>query len=132
MATGLKNLSDFNKDELPSIEGQRFGLVVSEWNPNITESLFEGAQEAFLECGAKKENLVRLNVPGSFELTAGCRSLLQKGNLDAIIAIGSVIRGETSHFDYVCSASAHGIMQLNASQDVPVIFCVLTSWVFCM
>ena len=126
MATGLKNLSEYEKGDLPNIENLKFGLVVSEWNDTITENLFKGAKAAFLDCGAREENLLRWNVPGSFELAAGCRKLLQTHKVDAIIAIGSVIRGETSHFDYVCSATASGIMQLNVSQHIPVIFCVLT------
>lgn len=126
MATENKNLSAYNKDELPDISTMRFGLVVSEWNQNITHKLYQGANDTLLNCGAKPENLIKFMVPGSFELTAGCRRLLQNHKVDAIIAIGSVIRGETSHFDYVCSATANGIMQLNVAQNVPVIFCVLT------
>ena len=126
MATSVKNLSVYNKTDLPDISKQRFGLVVSEWNQNITGNLYQGALDALLDCGAQKENIISLDVPGSFELTAGCRHLLSTTKVDAVVAIGSVIRGETAHFDYVCSATAHGIMQLNATQDVPVIFCVLT------
>lgn len=126
MATGLTNLSAFDKDKLPDISSLRFGLVVSEWNANITENLFKGARAALKECGAKEDDIIRLTVPGSFELPFGCSELLRKQKVDAVIAIGSVIRGETSHFDYVCSATAQGIMQLNITQPIPVIFCVLT------
>lgn len=126
MATGLKNLSAYDKENLPDISSLKFGLVVSEWNDNITEQLFKGAFAALLDCGAKEDNLIRWNVPGSFELPGGCFKMLKTEKIDAIIAIGSVIRGETSHFDYVCSATAQGIMQLNTTQEVPVIFCVLT------
>lgn len=126
MATGLTNLSEFDKDKLPDISSLRFGLVVSEWNANITENLFKGARATLNECGAKEDDIIRLTVPGSFELPYGCSEMLRQQKVDAVIAIGSVIRGETSHFDYVCSATAQGIMQLNITQPIPVIFCVLT------
>lgn len=105
----------------------RFGIVVSEWNDEITEGLYQGAFEALIDCGAKESNIVRWNVPGSFELTYGCKKMAQTLQLDAIIAIGSVIQGgETKHFDFVCSATAQGIKDLNVQLNVPVIFCVLT------
>lgn len=126
MATSLKNLSEFDADKLPDATNLKIGFVVSEWNGNITENLSTGAKEALIEVGVKESNIVRWNVPGSFELPAGCRKMLTSGEFDAIVAIGSVIRGETSHFDFVCSATAQGIMELNVSQDVPIIFCVLT------
>lgn len=126
MATANKNLSAYDKNAIPNAKDLRFGIVVSEWNKEITEALFEGAREALLDCGALPENMLRWNVPGSFELTYGCKKMIQTQNVDAIIAIGSVIRGETSHFDFVCSATAQGIMDLNVNYDVPVIFCVLT------
>lgn len=126
MATANKNLSAYDKNAIPNAKDLRFGIVVSEWNGEITEALFEGAREALLDCGALPEHLLRWNVPGSFELTYGCKKMIQTQSVDAIIAIGSVIRGETSHFDFVCSATAQGIMDLNVNHDVPVIFCVLT------
>jgi len=126
MATANKNLSDYDKAKVPNAKHLRFGIVVSEWNHEITEGLFIGAQTALLDCGATSDNIVRWNVPGSFELSFGCKKMMQKGDFDAIIAIGSVIQGETKHFDFVCSATAQGIMDLNVLTDVPVIFCVLT------
>ena len=126
MATENKNLSAYNKDEIPNAADLRFGIVVSEWNENITEGLYSGAVDALTDCGAKPENILRWNVPGSFELTFGAKKMLQTQKVDAIIAIGSVIRGETSHFDFVCSATAQGIKDLNVGYDVPTIFCVLT------
>lgn len=126
MATENKNLSHYDKSELPDASGLKIGLVVSEWNTEITENLFKGAREALLDCGVKKENILRWNVPGSFELPFACKKIIASKSIDAIVAIGSVIRGETSHFDYVCSATAQGIMDLNVATDVPVIFCVLT------
>ena len=126
MATENKNLSVYDKNKIPNAKNLRFGIVVSEWNDEITEALYEGAQEALLDCGTLSENILRWDVPGSFELTFGCKKMIQTQKLDAIIAIGSVIRGETSHFDFVCSATAQGIKDLNVAYDVPVIFCVLT------
>ncbi|MCL6265378.1 6,7-dimethyl-8-ribityllumazine synthase [Flagellimonas myxillae] len=126
MATENKNLSVYDKSKIPNAKSLRFGIVVSEWNTTITEALFQGAQEALLDCGALEENIVRWDVPGSFELTFGCKKMLQTEKVDAVIAIGSVIRGETSHFDFVCSGAAQGIKDLNIAYDVPVIFCVLT------
>ncbi len=127
MATSNKNLSSYDKDTIPNAKDFRFGIVVSEWNANITEGLFQGAFDAILDCGGIKENVVRWNVPGSFELIYGCKKMAQSYDmLDAIIAIGSVIQGETKHFDFVCEAVAQGIKDLNVQGEIPVIFCVLT------
>ncbi|MCR9264761.1 MAG: 6,7-dimethyl-8-ribityllumazine synthase [Flavobacteriaceae bacterium] len=126
MATENKNLSVYDKTKIPNAKQLRFGIVVSEWNHEITEALYQGAQDALVDCGALPENVVRWNVPGSFELTFGCKKMITDQQVDAVIAIGSVIRGETSHFDFVCSATAQGIKDLNIAYDVPVIFCVLT------
>ena len=126
MATANKNLSQYNKDEIPNAAHLRFGIVVSEWNSQITDGLYQGALEALLDCGAKTEHIIKWDVPGSFELTYGCKKMIQVEKPDAVIAIGSVIQGETKHFDFVCSATAQGIKDLNVAFDLPVIFCVLT------
>ncbi|WP_224490037.1 6,7-dimethyl-8-ribityllumazine synthase [Robertkochia flava] len=126
MATENKNLSHYDKDKIPNAKPFRFGIVVSEWNHEITEALYKGAEQALLDCGALIENITRWNVPGSFELTFGAKQLIEKTKPDAVIAIGSVIQGETKHFDFVCQATAQGIMDLNVQTHVPVIFCVLT------
>lgn len=126
MATANKNLSVYDKSTIPNANNLRFGIVVSEWNSEITEGLFNGAREALLDCGAQAKNIIRWNVPGSFELTFGCKKMVTDGQVDAVIAIGSVIQGETKHFDFVCSAAAQGIKDLNVQFDTPVIFCVLT------
>ena len=121
------NLSHYDKTTIPNANHLRFGIVVSEWNSKITEGMYQGAYDTLLECGAIKENIVRWNVPGSFELVYGCKKMQQSFQLlDAIIAIGSVIQGQTKHFDYVCEATTNGIMQLNLDNDIPVMFCVLT------
>lgn len=127
MATKNKNLSSYDKATIPNAKNFRFGIVVSEWNPKITEGLFQGAFDALLENGVIKENIVRWNVPGSFELIYGCKKMQQSYDmLDAVIAIGSVIQGETKHFDFVCEGVSQGIKDLNVQNDIPVIFCVLT------
>ena len=127
MATKNKNLSVYDKTTIPNAKNFRFGIVVSEWNPKITEGMFQGAFDAILACGGIKENIVRWNVPGSFELVYGCKKMQESYDmLDAIIAIGSVIQGETKHFDFVCQATSDGIKDLNIKSDIPVIFCVLT------
>ncbi len=126
MATENKNLSVYDKATIPSAKDFRFGIVVSEWNAEITEGLYEGAYEALLDCGAFEENIIRWNVPGSFELTHGSKKMITSQKVDAAIAIGSVIQGETKHFDFVCSATAQGIKDLNVLYPTPVIFCVLT------
>ena len=126
MATEHTNLSAYDKTALPDAKPLRFGLVVAEWNATITEALYRGAHSTLLDCGALPENILRWNVPGSFELTFGCKKMITTQKVDAVIAIGSVIRGETSHFDFVCNAATQGITDLNATYDVPIIFCVLT------
>lgn len=127
MATANTNLSNYDKSTIPNAKNFRFGIVVSEWNKDITDGLYKGALEALLDCGVVKENIVPIAVPGSFELVYGCKKLIERNKeLDAVIAIGSVIQGETKHFDFVCSATAQGVKDLNLTYDVPVIFCVLT------
>ena len=127
MATVNKNLSEYDKARIPNAKNFRFGIVVSEWNDEITEGLFQGAFNAILDCGGIKENIVRWNVPGSFELVYGCKKMQQSYDmLDCVIAIGSVIQGETKHFDFVCDGVTQGIKDLNIQNDIPVIFCVLT------
>lgn len=127
MATEGKNLSEYDRNKVPNAKEFRFGIVVSEWNENITEGLFRGAFDALMENGVLKEKIVRWNVPGSFELIYGCKKMQESYDmLDAIIAIGSVIEGETKHFDFVCQGVTQGIKDLNVIHDIPVIFCVLT------
>ena len=127
MATENKNLSVYDKATIPDAKDFRFGIVVSEWNHEITEGMFQGAFDALKDCGAINDNIVRWNVPGSFELIYGCKRMQQSYDmLDAVIAIGSVIQGETKHFDYVCEGVSQGIKDLNIQNDIPVIFCVLT------
>ncbi len=120
------NLSYYDKATIPNAKKFRFGIVVSEWNPDITENLYLGAEQALIENGATKENIIKWDVPGSFELVFGCKKMIESQNIDAIIAIGNVIQGETKHFDFVCDGVTQGIKDLNIKYDVPIIFCVLT------
>jgi len=127
MATENKNLSHYNKKNLPNVSQLSFGIVVSEWNEAVTEGLYQGALDTLLDCDVKVQNIIRWNVPGSFELIYGCKKMMDKlPHLDGIIAIGSVIQGETKHFDFVCEGVTHGIKDLNLLGTIPVIFCVLT------
>ncbi|ATA88799.1 6,7-dimethyl-8-ribityllumazine synthase [Capnocytophaga stomatis] len=126
MATENKNLSQYDKNTIPSAKPFRFGIVTSEWNEQVTFGLKKGAIETLKDCGAEDENIICWEVPGSFELIHGSKKMIDTQNVDAVIAIGCVIQGETRHFDFVCQGVTQGIAQLNATKDVPVIFCVLT------
>ncbi len=126
MATANKNLSNYDKNTIPNAKDFRFGIVVSEWNEPITEGLYKGVIKALLDCGAVNENIIRWNVPGSFELVYGAQRMIVTQNVDVVITIGCVIKGETMHFEFVCEGVTQGIKDLNVQTDVPVIFCVLT------
>ncbi len=125
MATENNNLSFFNKEEIPNANGMRFGIVVSKWNKEITDKLLEGAKETLLECGALESDISIMEVPGSFELIFGAK-IIAKKEVNAVICLGSVIQGETKHFDFVCNAVSSGIKDLNVCGDVPIIFGILT------
>lgn len=127
MATAGKNLSEYDKSLIPNAKEFRFGIVVSQWNEDITEGLYTGAYDTLKDLDVTDENIVRWDVPGSFELVYGCKKMQESYDmLDAIIAIGSVIEGETRHFEFVCEGVTQGIKDLNVLNDIPVIFCVLT------
>ena len=127
MATALHNLSDYDFNQVPNAEPMKFGIVVSEWNADITGALLEGAVETLKRHGAKEENISVKTVPGSFELTFGAHCFIESGLVDAVIAIGCVIRGDTPHFDYVCMGATQGIAHLNATGKVPVIYGLITT-----
>lgn len=126
MATSLKSLSEYSTSNLPDISNKKFGIVVSEWNDQITGALFDGALETLLAHGAQKSNIYRKDVPGSFELTLGAQWLAAADEIDAVICLGCVIQGETRHFDFICDAVAHGITNVGLKFNKPVIFGVLT------
>ena len=125
MTTENKNLSYFKKEEIPSVKGLRFGIVISSWNNEITDKLYSGAFDTLLDCGVKNSDIITYKVPGSFELIFGANKISDQ-NIDAIICLGSIIQGETKHFDFVCNAVSQGIKDLNIILDIPVIFGVLT------
>ncbi len=125
MSTKNKNHSLYSKEEVPNAKGLTFGIVVSDWNANITNNLFQGAYDTLIECGVQVKDIQKHSVPGSYELVFGAK-IAAKTKPDAIICLGSVIKGETKHFDFICQAVAMGIKDLNAQLDIPVIFGVLT------
>lgn len=120
------NLSLYDSEQTPDASGLKFGIVVSEWNPEITQNLFDGALSTLKKHGALDKDIVSIKVPGSFELIHGCKRLLDARDFDALIAIGNVIKGETEHFTFVCEGVTQGIKDLNIKYETPTIFCVLT------
>lgn len=127
MATANKNLSQYEKGTIPNGADFKIGIVVSEWNDDITSNLLKGAMEALKDNGVLAENILVKNVPGTFELPLGCQMMLEHDeDMDGVIAIGCVIQGETKHFDFVCQGATQGIMAVNLEYNTPVSFCVLT------
>jgi 6,7-dimethyl-8-ribityllumazine synthase len=126
MSSSDKNLSTVEGAEVPNGKGMRIGIVVSEWNAGITGALFDGAVKTLVENGVQKDDIIITTVPGSFELTLGSQFLCEDNSLDAVIALGCVIQGETKHFDFICDAVAHGITNVGLKYNKPVIFGVLT------
>jgi 6,7-dimethyl-8-ribityllumazine synthase len=124
MAGTLKSVSGKSKIILST---KKFAIVVAEWNEEITDALFEGAQDALLKLGVKKRNIIRKNVPGSFELPLGAQWMIEKKEIAAVIVLGCVIQGDTPHFEYICQAVATGIMKVNLRSNKPVAFGVLTT-----
>ena len=127
MATALHNLSDYDFDKVPDASNMCFGIVVAEWNPEITGALLEGTVSTLEKHGALPENIIVKTVPGSFELVYGASQMTRTDRYDAIIVLGSVIRGETPHFDYICQGVTQGISQLNATNDIPIVYGLLTT-----
>lgn len=126
MATSLKNLSQHSDSNVKDIHDKKFGIIVSEWNEEVTESLYNGALETLLKYGAERHHIYRKNVPGSFELPLAAQWMAQVDEIDAVICIGCVIQGETKHFDFICQAVAQGITEVGLKYNKPVIFGVLT------
>lgn len=110
-----------------NMANKRIGIVVAEWNMDVTEALYQGARSALLASGVQKKNLISYHVPGSFELPLGAKWMVEKKKMDAVICLGCVIQGDTPHFDYICQAVAQGIMQVNLESGKPVAFGVLTT-----
>ena len=127
MATALHNLSDYNTQSVPDASNMCFGIVVAEWNKEITGALLRSAVDTLEKHGALPENIHVKTVPGSFELVYGARQMSLNGNYDAVIILGCVIRGETPHFDYICQGVTYGIARLNTTSEIPIIFGLLTT-----
>lgn len=126
MASSLKNLSEYSTKNLVDITEKKFAIVVSEWNDEVTGALCEGAIETLKQHGATNDNIYRVDVPGSYELSLGAQKLAQRPEIDAVICIGCVIKGDTKHFDFICEAVAQGLTNVALKYDKPVIFGVLT------
>jgi 6,7-dimethyl-8-ribityllumazine synthase len=125
MVTADNSLSQYDQSKIFNGKNFRIALIVSEWNRDITEALFHGAKTTLINHNVSPENIVKIDVPGSFELIYGA-STAQQMDFDAIIAIGCIIQGETRHFEFISNAVAHGIKDLNLNGKSPVVFCVLT------
>jgi 6,7-dimethyl-8-ribityllumazine synthase len=124
---GTANLSEYDIESIPDAGKMKFGIVVSDWNKDVTRALLEGAEKTLKKHGAKLKNIIIKHVPGSFELTAGARLFAENYDVDAVICLGCVIRGETPHFTYICHGVTQGITQLNLTYKIPFIFGVLTT-----
>lgn len=127
MATAYQNLSSYDSKKVPSGKDMNIGIVVAEWNYDITSALCAGAIETLVKHGVEEKNITVRYVPGSFELISGCKTMAENIDADAIIAIGTVVQGDTPHFTYVCQGVTYGIAELNLSFDIPFIFSVLTT-----
>jgi len=127
MATSLKNLSNYDIETVPSAGSMKFGIVVAEWNEEVTAALAEGAVNTLKKHGAKDENIILKTVPGTFELTLGGQFIAEYTDVDAVILLGCVIQGETRHFDFICQGVTQGTTQLNLNYNIPFVFGVLTT-----
>lgn len=121
------DLSGYDPASVPDAGKMRFGIVVSDWNHDITQALLEGATRTLKKHGATDNNIVIKHVPGSFELTLGAQFFAEYDDLDAIICLGCIIQGETPHFSYICQSVTYGITKLNLDYNIPFIFGVLTT-----
>jgi len=126
MSSSNKNLSNFEGSEIPNGVGMRIGIVVAEWNIAITGALFDGAVQTLVKNGVKKDDIIIITVPGSFELTMGAQFMCEDKTIDGVITLGCVIQGETRHFDFICDAVAHGVTNVSLKYNKPVVFGVLT------
>ena len=126
MATAGRNLSEYKKILTPNGADFQIGIVVSEWNEDVTFQLLDGAKSVLIDNGVLEQNIKIYFVPGAFELPLGCQFLFDAHHVDGIVAIGSVIQGETRHFDFVCTGATDGIMNVMLKYNKPVSYCLLT------
>jgi 6,7-dimethyl-8-ribityllumazine synthase len=125
MAT--KDLSEYHKADIPSAKNMKFGIIVTEWNKDITSELFKGAYSTLIKHGAIKNHIYTKEVPGSFELTFAASLLAENMDIDAVICLGCIIQGGTPHFKYICQSVTYGITKLNLIFNIPFIFGILTT-----
>lgn len=130
MAIKEKNLSAKTVNNKAEISSKRIAILISEWNEEITDSLYEGAFNTLTQNGIQKQNIIKAYVPGSFELSLGAQKMAQKEDIDAVICLGCVIQGETRHFEFICQSVAQGLKDVALKFDKPVIFGVLTTDTF--
>src|SRR5690606_2173909 len=126
MSSSDKNLSSFSTDGLIDVSEVKFGIVVAEWNTQDTDALFEGARNTLLSQRVREENNIRGNVQGSYEFTLASQWYAQRSDIAAVIAVGAVIKGETSHNEYINHSVAQGLVNVSLKYDKPVVFGVLT------
>lgn len=126
MATSLKNLSEYNDQNIPTAKGMSFGIVISDWNSDITHTLHQGALDTLLKHGVDEQDIKIIQVPGSFELPMGARMLLKANKLNAVICLGCVIKGETTHNEYINQSVASALQTLSLTSGIPCIFGLLT------
>ena len=126
MASALKNLSKYDESKLPSAKEMKFGIVVADWNEHITHALYEGCYDTLVKHGAEEENIHTIQVPGAFELTSGAAMLASKHALDSVICLGCVIKGETSHNEYINQSVGMGLTNLGIATAKSFIFGLLT------
>lgn len=126
MASVHQNLSQYDEQSIPSAQNMKFGIILSEWNKEITHALYEGCYDTLIKHGTIADNIHTIQVPGSFELPMGARLCTTHYKIDAVICIGCVIQGETKHNDYINDAVAKGLVNLSLATNIPCIFGVLT------
>lgn len=126
MSSARKNLSTYDETSMPDAKGMKFGLIVADWNPDVTHALYEGAYDTLMKHGALPEDIFTAQVPGTFELTVAARMMISAKPVDAVICLGCVIKGETSHNEYINMSVANGLTQLGLMTGKPCIFGVLT------
>lgn len=127
MSSAKQNLSSQKVSKKTDYSNYRIAIVVAEWNSEITNALSSGAISRLIDEGVKSENIIVKSVPGAFELTLASQFMVQKSDIDAVIAIGCVIKGDTPHFEYICQGVTTGITEVNLKFNKPVIFGVLTT-----
>ena len=127
MASNLKNLSEFNTEPTGNYSNTKVGIVVSEWNTEITSALLNGAKEALLKYGVWESHIEIMVVPGAFELTYGAQQFAKKEEFDGVICLGCVVRGDTKHDDYINNAVSNGVTNVSLKYDKPVIFGLVTT-----